>query len=55
VAFVPSIEQAKVLRASLKDAQLKTNDLIGVLRRQQRQSKAVASTLASLKQLQKIA
>jgi hypothetical protein len=55
LAFVPPIEQAKVLRASLKDALLKTNDLIGALHRQQRQSKAVASTLASLKQLQKIA
>jgi hypothetical protein len=55
VAFVPPIEQAKALRASLKDTLLKTNDLIGALRRQQRQSKAVASTLASLKQLQKIA
>jgi len=39
----------------LKDTLSKTNDLIAALRRQQRQSKAVASTLASLKQLQKIA
>lgn len=55
MAFVPPIEQAKALRTSLKDTLLKTNDLIGALRRQQRQSKAVASTLASLNQLQKIA
>jgi hypothetical protein len=48
------IEQAKRLRASLRETLAETNRLIVSLRRHQKQSKVVASTLASLKQLQAI-
>ena len=46
------IEQAVVLRDSLRDTLAKTNQLIHCLKQQKRQSKLVAETLASLKQLQ---
>jgi hypothetical protein len=46
------IEQAKALRASLRETLGKTNELIRTLKRQEKQSRVVASTLASLKQLQ---
>ena len=46
------IEEAIVLRDSLRDTLAKTNQLIHCLKQQKRQSKLVAETLASLKQLQ---
>jgi len=49
------IEQVAALRLSLRDALTKTNELLRSLKRQRRQSRLVASTLASLKQLQKVA
>ena len=48
------IEQAQALKASLRDALSKTSELIASLKRQRKQSKIVASTLASLRQLQTI-
>lgn len=54
VSCVSPIEQAKALRASLRDTISKTNELIRTLKRQQRQSKVVQTTLASLKQLQSL-
>jgi hypothetical protein len=51
---VSPIEQVNQLRASLREMLSQTNQLIASLRRQQKHSKAVASTLASLKQLQRI-
>lgn len=54
VSCVSPIEQAKALRASLRDSIAKTNELIRTLKRQQRQSKVVQTTLASLKQLQSL-
>lgn len=54
VSCVSPIEQAKALRASLRDTIAKTNELIRTLQRQQRKSKAVQTTLASLKQLQSL-
>ncbi len=47
-----SIDRAIVLRDSLRDSLAKTNELIQHLRLHQRQSKLVASTIESLKQLQ---
>jgi hypothetical protein len=49
------IQQAEVLHASLRDALQKTRELIVALRRQKKQSRLVETTLASLKQLQKVA
>ncbi len=46
------INAALDLRSSLRDSLAKTNTMIAALRRQKRQSKLVATTLASLKQLQ---
>ena len=54
VSCLSPIEQAKALRESLRDALGKNNELIRTLKRQQRQSKAVAQTLASLKELQSL-
>lgn len=48
------IEQAKLLRASLRGVLSQTNQLIASLRSQLKHSKAVPSTLASLKQLERI-
>lgn len=48
------IEHAKQLRSTLREMLSQTNQLIASLRRQQKHSKAVASTLASLKQLERI-
>ena len=49
---VGPIEQAVALRNALRESLTKTNELIRSLKRQRRQSKLVATTLASLKQLQ---
>ena len=46
------IEQALALRDSLRDSVNKTNELIRSLKRHRQQSRLVATTLASLKQLQ---
>lgn len=54
ISCVSPIEQAKALRASLRDTLAKTNELIRTLKRQERQSKVVQTTLASLKQLQSL-
>jgi hypothetical protein len=48
------IEQAESLRTSLRDSLAKTCELIASLKRHRRQSRLVASTLASLKRLQTI-
>ena len=50
----PLTHAALDLRDSLRDSLTKTNVLIASLRRQKRQSKLVATTLASLKQLQAV-
>ena len=47
-----TIEQAIALRDALRESVNKTNELIRSLKRQKQQSRLVASTLASLKQLQ---
>jgi len=49
------IVQAMALRAVLRETLIQTNELIRALKRDKRQSRLVASTLASLKQLQKVA
>ncbi|HEY1601334.1 MAG TPA: hypothetical protein VGG64_17160 [Pirellulales bacterium] len=49
------IDQAVALRTALRNAATQANDLIRSLKRQKRQTKLVASTLASLKELQKVA
>ncbi len=48
------IEQAIALRNSLREAANQTNELVRLLKRQQKKSQLVQSTLASLKQLQTI-
>ncbi len=50
-----SIAQALALRAVVREVLAHTNELIRVLKREKRQSRLLASTLASLKQLQKVA
>src|SRR5262249_18752140 len=55
VINVSAIEQAKALLTSQREQLVKTKDLIAALRRQQKQSRVVAATLAQLKELQKIA
>jgi hypothetical protein len=45
------IHQAETLRTSLRDTLLKTNDLLKGLKRHRRQSRAVQSTIASLREL----
>jgi hypothetical protein len=49
------VGQAIALREALRQALTQTNELIRALKREKRQSRLVASTLASLKQLQKVA
>jgi hypothetical protein len=49
-----ALEQATALRTTLRDAVNKTSELIRALKREQKQSKLVRSTLASLKQLQAV-
>lgn len=49
------IDQAIALRTALGTAANQANELIRSLKRQRRQTKLVASTLASLKELQKVA
>lgn len=46
------IDQAIALRAALRDAASQANELIRSLKRQKKQTKLVASTLASLKELE---
>jgi hypothetical protein len=46
------IEQAVALRDNLREAVVKANELIRTLKRQRQQNRLVATTLASLKQLQ---
>src|SRR3972149_3638177 len=48
------IEQAEVLRTALRDLTLKTNELVKALKRHRHRSRAVAHTLASLRQLKGI-
>lgn len=48
------LAQAEALKGVLQDATGKTRELIASLKRQEKQSKLVRSTLASLKQLQTI-
>ena len=48
------IEQAIVLRDSLRTALVQVNELIRSLKRQKREARLVQSTLASLRQLQKV-
>jgi hypothetical protein len=49
------IEQAIHLRGVLRDALAATNDLIGSLKRQQKQQRAYKSAIASLRELQGVA
>jgi hypothetical protein len=49
------IEQAIFVRTALRETLVHTNELIRSLKRDKRRSRLVASTLASLKQLQKVA
>ena len=49
-----ALEQATALRIALRDAVNKTSELIRTLKREQKQSKLVRSTLASLKQIQAV-
>jgi hypothetical protein len=49
------IEQAIRLRGVLRDALTATNDLIGSLKRQQKQQRAYKSAIASLRELQGVA
>lgn len=49
-----ALEQATALRSALRDAVNKTSELIRTLKREQKQSKLVRSTLASLKQIQTV-
>jgi len=49
--FEVLIEQAEATKVSLRDSLSKTSELISALKRQRKQSKAVALTLASLKRL----
>lgn len=46
-----AIEQAKLVRATLRQALAESNELIRSLKRQERQARIVANTLDSLKQL----
>ncbi len=48
------IEQAVALRDTLRAAVTQANELIRSLKRQKREARLVQSTLASLKQLQKV-
>ena len=48
------IEQAQALKVSLRDAVSKTSELIAALRKHRKQSKIVASILASLRQFRAI-
>jgi hypothetical protein len=48
------IEQAEALRTALRDLTLKTNELVRNLKRHRRKTKAIAQTLASLRQLKTI-
>jgi hypothetical protein len=50
-----SLDQAIALRDSLRNAASTAQQLIRSLKQQKRESRIVASTLASLKQLQKVA
>jgi hypothetical protein len=50
-----AVGQAIALRTRLRDALAQANQLIQALKREKRQSRLVASTLASLKQLEKVA
>jgi hypothetical protein len=52
---VSPIEQLHSLRATLREALVKTGDLVRTVQRQNRQSRLVKSTLQSLKQLQTVA
>ena len=49
------IEQAEAVRASLRENLSQTGELITALKRHRKQSKAVATTLASLRRLQGVA
>jgi hypothetical protein len=49
-----ALEQATALRTTLRDAVNKTSELIRTLKREQKQSRLVRSTLASLKQIQAV-
>ena len=48
------IEEAQELRDALRDAYGRANRLVAVIKRQRLQSRLVATTLASLRQLQNI-
>lgn len=52
--FAALVEDAENLKTSLRDAISKANELIAGLKRHRKQSKAVQSTLNSLRQLQSL-
>jgi hypothetical protein len=49
-----ALEQATALRTTLRNAVNETTELIRALKREQKQSKLVRSTLASLRQIQTV-
>jgi hypothetical protein len=51
-AVADRIEQTVALRDALRESVTKSNDVIRSLKHERRQSRLVATTLASLKQLQ---
>jgi hypothetical protein len=52
--FAAAIEEAQALRTALRDAYRRSSGLVASLRRFRQQSRAVASTLASLRQLRRL-
>ena len=52
--FAALLEQAQAIQNMLRDALLRTNQLLGGLKQYRRQAKVVNSTLASLRQLQEV-
>ena len=52
--FAAAIEEAQALRTALRDAYRRSSGLVASLRRFRQQSRALASTLASLRQLRRM-
>ena len=53
-SFAALLEQAQAIQNMLRDALLRTNQLLGGLKQYRRQAKVMNSTLASLRQLQEV-
>ena len=52
--FAALLEETQSIQNTLRDALLRTNQLLGGLKQYRRQAKAMNSTLASLRQLQEV-